>query len=130
MKHAIFAPRSSPLAILAATVLLVASGASFAAQRTFVHSSPLGNDANAGSNCSLTAPCRSFNTAIGVTDPGGEVVILDTAGYGSMTITKSITVIGPSGVYGGISVITPGTDGITINAGNGDTTKLRGLDVT
>ena len=27
--------------------------------------------------------------------PGGEVVILDTAGYGPMTINKSIKVIGP-----------------------------------
>jgi len=128
MKHAIFAPRIFPLAILAATVLVVASGTSFAAsQRTFVAS----NGVDAGNlTCSLANPCRSFNVAIGNTNPGGEVVILDTAGYGSMTITKSLTVIGPSGVYGGISVITPGTDGITINAGNGDTIKLRGLDVT
>ena len=57
-----------------------------AAQRTFVHSSPLGNDANTAFNCSLVAPCRSFNAAISVTDPGGELVILDTAGYGPMTI--------------------------------------------
>jgi hypothetical protein len=132
MKHAILAPRISPLAILVATVLLVASGASFAAQRTFVHSSPLGNDANAAFNCSLTAPCRSFNTAIGVTDPGGEVVILDTAGYGSMVINKAIKIIGPSGVYGGISVLGAGspTTGIVINAGNGDDVTLRGLDIS
>ena len=39
------------------------------------------------------------------TTPGGELVILDTAGYGPMTIDKSIKVIGPSGVYGGISVL-------------------------
>ncbi len=43
MKHAIFATRTFPLAILAATVLLVAAGASIAAptQRTFVASSGL-----------------------------------------------------------------------------------------
>jgi hypothetical protein len=100
-----------------------------ASQRTFVHSPPFGADANTASNCSLTAPCRSFNAAISVTLPGGEVVILDTAGYGSMTIDKSITVIGPTGVYGGITVNTPGGAGITINAGDADVVKLRGLDI-
>jgi hypothetical protein len=132
MKHAILAPRTFPLAILAATVLLVAPGASIAVQRTFVHSPPSGNDANTASNCSLAFPCRSFNSAISVTDPGGEVVILDTAGYGSMTINKSIKIIGPSGVYGGISVVAGGavTTGIVINAGNGDDITLRGLDIS
>jgi len=102
-----------------------------AAQRTFVHSSPLGNDANTVSNCSLVAPCRSFNAAISVTDPGGELVILDTAGYGPMTIGKSIKVIGPSGVYGGISVLGAGgpTTGVVINAGATDVITLRGLDI-
>ena len=107
-----------------------------AAQRTFVHSSPLGNDANTAFNCSLVAPCRSFNAAISVTDPGGELVILDTAGYGPMTIGKSIKVIGPSGVYGGISVLggvgppPPPTTGIVINAGANDVVTLRGLDIS
>ena len=32
--------------------------------------------------CSLATPCRTFNAAIGVVNAGGEVVILDTAGYG------------------------------------------------
>ena len=102
----------------------------YGVQRTFVHSSPFGSDTNTSLSCSLTAPCRSFNAAISVTDPNGEVVILDTAGYGSMTIGKSIKIIGPSGVYGGISVLTPGTDGITINASDADVVTLRGLDVT
>ena len=98
------------------------------AQRTFVRST--GIDANP---CSLVAPCRSFNAAIALTDPGGEVVILDTAGYGPMTITKSIKIIGPSGVYGGISVLGAGsgiTTGIVINAGDNDVIMLRGLDIS
>jgi hypothetical protein len=122
--------RGSVRAALLLAAAALSSPHALAAQRTFVHSSPFGNDANTASNCSLTAPCRSFNAAISVTDPGGEVVILDTAGYGPMTIGKSLKIIGPSGVYGGISAITPGTDGITINAGDNDVVTLRGLDVT
>ena len=98
-------------------------------QRTFVASYGL----DTSPNCNLAAPCRSFNAAIAQTNPGGEVVILDTAGYGPMVITKSLKVIGPSGVYGGISVVGGGsgiTTGIVINAGDSDDITLRGLDVS
>ena len=127
--HGIQPPSSIPSVLLALVFAIsaVPESAVAASQRTFVASS--GVDAG-NLTCSLASPCRSFNVAIGNTNAGGEVVILDTAGYGSMVINKSITVIGPSGIYGGISVGAPGTDGVTINAGNGDTVKLRGLDIT
>lgn len=108
----------------------IAGPALGAAQRTFVAS--YGLTANTAFNCSLAKPCRAFNEAISVTNLGGEVVILDTAGYGPMTITQSIKIIGPSGVYGGISVqggASP-TIGIVINAGNNDEITLRGLDIS
>ena len=59
-------------------------------------------------------------------------MILDTAAYGVMTINKSIKIIGPSGVYGGISVLGGAnpTTGIVINAGDTDDITLRGLDVS
>src|SRR5262245_34837012 len=69
-----------------------------AAQRTFVAST--GSDANP---CTLTAPCRSFATAIANTSPNGEVIVKDTAGYGPVTITKSVSIVSPPGVYGGIA---------------------------
>jgi len=122
------------IVILSAVVALALAGlaAAFPAlaapiQRTFVRST--GSDANP---CSLASPCRSFNAAIANTLLGGEVVILDTAGYGPMTIDKSIKVIGPSGVYGGISVLGSGanpTTGIVINAGANAIVTLRGLDI-
>ncbi len=108
--------------------LFVAVNPAFATvQRTFVAS--YGGDTNP---CTLLAPCRSFNAAIAQTNAGGEVVILDTAGYGPMTINKAIKIIGPSGVYGGISVLGGAsgiTTGITINAGDTDDVTLRGLDI-
>ena len=114
--------------ILAALTALAGPALAAPSQRTFVAS--YGSDASA--NCALLAPCRSFNAAIAQTSAGGEVVILDTAGYGPMTINKSIKIIGPSGVYGGISV-TGGanpTTGVVINAGASDIITLRGLDIS
>jgi hypothetical protein len=91
-------------------------------QRTFV--SGLGSD---GNPCTRTAPCRTFTQAISQTSAGGEVVVLDSAGYGPVTITGSISLIAPPGVYAGISVFSG--DGIDINAGATDTVILRGLTV-
>ena len=125
-------PFARPLDILSAVTLcglLLCTAPAFGAtaQRTFVKS----NGSDASPTCSLVAPCRSFNIAIGLTTPGGEVVILDTAGYGPMTIDRAIKIIGPSGVYGGISVLGAGatTTGIVIAAGASDVITLRGLDI-
>jgi len=117
--------------LLAIVLSMAAAPASALRQRTFVSGGVNGTDANAAFDCDLTHPCRTFNVAIGAASAGGEVVILDTAGYGPFTINKSIKVIGPSGVYGGISVQggAGATTGIVINAGNGDDITLRGLDI-
>src|SRR5215472_3306097 len=101
-------------------VVLFASGASAQVQRTFV--SGLGSDANP---CSRTAPCRTFGQAISQTNPNGEVIVLDSAGYGAFTITQAVSITAPPGVYAGISVFSG--DGITITAGGSDTVILRGL---
>ena len=91
-------------------------------QRSFVSSG--GADTNL---CTLASPCRSLTAAIIVTSPGGEVIVLDSAGYGPTTITKPITISAASGVYAGISVLS-GT-GIVVNPGSGKVT-LRGLTIT
>ena len=122
---------ASPLRLVFGLLALTMATPEAAAlsQRTFVAS--YGSDVGPPP-CSLASPCRSFNVAIGQTNPGGEVVILDTAGYGPMVINKALKVIGPSGVYGGISVIGGAgpTTGIVINAANGDDITLRGLDIS
>ena len=101
----------------------LASPLAFAAgaQRAFVASN--GNDAGP---CSITAPCRGFTEAVSKTNAGGEVVVLDSAGYGAVTINKSISIIAPPGVYAGVSVLSG--NGITVNA-PGATVALRGLSI-
>ena len=113
-----------------AVACAVIAAFAWAAPRTFV--SGAGNDANP---CSLGAPCRSFSAAINAADAGGEVIALDTAGYGPFAINKSISIISPPGVVAAISngVPVPGVFGslaaVDINAGASDRILLRGLNV-
>ncbi|MEO8674201.1 MAG: right-handed parallel beta-helix repeat-containing protein [Casimicrobiaceae bacterium] len=107
--------------LVVALVFLGSVEIAHAAQRTFVASNGL--DTNP---CSIGAPCRSFGAAISQTDVGGEVLVVDSAGYGPVTITKSVSLISPSGVYAGISVFSGA--GITIDAA-GAIVVLRGLSI-
>jgi hypothetical protein len=109
------------VSIAFALSLFAATGAATTVKRTFVAST--GNDAN---QCSIAAPCRGFARAITQTSAGGEVIVLDSAGYGPVTITQSVSITSPPGVYAGISV--QSGDGITINA-PGATVVLRGLTI-
>jgi hypothetical protein len=81
----------------AAALALVAFGAA-AAQRTFVAS--FGSDAN---TCSIAQPCRTFTKAKFFTDINGEIVVLDSAGYGAIDIDKAMSIIAPAGIYAAIS---------------------------
>ena len=90
-------------------------------QRTFVASTGL--DTNA---CSASAPCRTFAAAQGQTNSGGEIIVLDSAGYGSMTITKSLSIVAAEGAYAGVSV--PSGTGIYIGAAGVDV-MLKGLTI-
>src|SRR5204863_4399839 len=79
-----------------------------AAPRTFV--SGLGSDANP---CTREAPCRTFQVAHNAVDANGEVLALDSAGYGTLTINKNVTISG-EGVEATANATTP-IDAITIN---------------
>jgi hypothetical protein len=111
-------------AMLALSATLAAADAFCAAQRTFV--STAGSDSNVGSNCSVVLPCRGFATALTVTSAGGEIIVLDSGGYGPVTVAQDVTIQSPAGVYAGISVISG--DGITVN-GAGAKVVLRGLSI-
>ena len=109
--------------ILTAAVALSPVSAAAAAQRTFVASNGL--DSNP---CSVSAPCRSFGTAIANTLSGGELIVLDSAGYGPVTVTQTVSIVAPPGVYAGITVFL-GNDGVTVN-GSGIEVTLRGLTIS
>jgi hypothetical protein len=109
------------LAIAAASMVPPAD----AVQRAFVAS--YGSDANAATGCGFAGPCRSFAAAVPVVDSGGEVLALDSIGYGIVTIDKSITLTAAPGIYAGIAVPAGGV-GVTI-ATPGVNVTLRGLTI-
>jgi hypothetical protein len=78
--------------------------------------------------CTLPAPCRSFAQAVTKTNAGGEITVLDSAGYGPVTITQSLTITNPGGVEAGITPPS-GQDAITINTAAAATITLRGLTI-
>jgi Right handed beta helix region len=91
--------------------------------RSFV--SGHGLDTNA---CTLAAPCRTLARALTLTNAGGEIDVLDPAGYGSLSINKAISIVNDG--VGTAGVIVPsGGVGITINATPGDAVSLRGLSI-
>jgi parallel beta-helix repeat protein len=90
--------------------------------RSFV--SGQGSDSN---NCTLAAPCRTFQAAFNMTNAGGEILTLNPAGYGPVTINKSVSIVSSLGV-GGVNMLAAG-DAITINAGPNDIVSLRGLNI-
>jgi hypothetical protein len=78
--------------------------------RTFV--SAAGSDSN---NCANVAtPRRHFQTAYNATALGGEIVALDPANYGSLTIDRSVSIEGHG--WASISPPSGGGGAITINS--------------
>jgi len=112
------------LTACAALLLALLASAATAAQRTFV--SVAGSDSNVASNCSNAHPCRGLAAAMGATDTDGEIIVQDSGGYGPITITKSISIVAPPGIYAGISVAVG--SGVVINAPGADI-LLRGLSI-
>lgn len=102
--------------------IAVAPRALALANRVFV-SARSGNNANACDN--INTPCQTFAGAVTQLNPGGEAIVLDSGGYGPVTITKSLTIEAPPGVLAFIHP--PSNDAITINAGPADKVILRGL---
>jgi hypothetical protein len=98
------------LGIMALT-LIVSSGAQAQATRTWV--SGVGDDVNP---CSRTAPCKTYAGAISKTAKDGEISTLDPGGFGTVTITKSITINGGGGGQGYGSILAAGaTQGVLVN---------------
>jgi hypothetical protein len=100
--------RSKIVRFLAAATLAVGFSTVATAQtRTWV--SGTGSDANP---CSRTAPCQTFAGAFNKTGTNGEISALDPGGFGTINITKSITINGDGTLAG---ILNAGTTGIIVN---------------
>jgi len=113
--------------LVACFTLAFVSIAQAQATRTWV--SGVGDDMNP---CSRTAPCKTFAGAISKTLTNGEINCLDPAGYGAVTITKSLT-IDCEDTQG--AILASGVTGVIINitgSATADplaTVRLRGLSI-
>jgi glycosyltransferase involved in cell wall biosynthesis len=97
-------------------------GGAAQAQATRTWVSGVGDDANP---CSRTAPCKTFAGAISKTAGAGIINCIDAAGFGAVTITKSITIDCRNTNAG---IVVSGTNGINIPTAN-IIVNLRGLDI-
>ena len=114
--------RRSRSVLLACAVFALSIPATVEAQNNRSFLSALGSDS---SNCSVTAPCRMLTTALAATNPGGEIIIIDSAEYGPASITKPVT-ISATDVVASIT-----QTGVTANALVIDTTgnvTIRGVE--
>jgi hypothetical protein len=106
-------------------IALISSAAQAQASRTWV--SGVGDDVNP---CSRTAPCKTFAGAISKTATGGEIDALDSGGFGTVIISKSITIDGTGNLA---AILASGTTGITINITDpkdaAKAVRLRGLSI-
>ncbi|MEY2502410.1 MAG: hypothetical protein QOI07_2744 [Verrucomicrobiota bacterium] len=108
--------KSLILKLLCCGALLVGFSTGVFAQATRTWVSGVGDDVNP---CSRTAPCKTFAGAISKTAEGGEIDALDPAGYGTLTVSKAMTVDGGTG-SGWASVLNSGgIAGFTVNITTG-----------
>ena len=111
-----------PMHFLAGIAAALACGLAGAAPIAFVHSD--GRDTNTRHDCDSTHPCRTFAAALAVVDPGGELVAMDSADFGTVGISRSVTISG--GGNAAIIASTPAAIGVIIEAPGIDVV-LRGL---
>jgi parallel beta helix pectate lyase-like protein len=96
--------------LVACATLALAGAVTAQAQNAISYVSVAGNDAN---NCTASAHCRTFTRALSVTNSGGEVIAVDSGGYGPATISKPVTLTA-IGIDASITAASGG-DALTIN---------------
>jgi hypothetical protein len=108
---------------LALTVLTLGISSIANAQATRTWVSGVGDDANP---CSRTAPCKTFAGAISKTAPSGEISVLDPGGFGTVNITKALTINGDGTLA---AILNSGVTGIIVNAGANDVVYIRNISI-
>jgi hypothetical protein len=117
--------RSLFLGFLTAVLCVCATTLQAQAQATRTWVSGTGDDVNP---CSRTAPCKTFAGASPKTAAGGEIDVLDPGGYGTLSITKALTIDGGGGIVASsLTSTTTSGPAIQINAGANDRITLRNL---
>jgi hypothetical protein len=119
----IFLKARLPLIAISAVAMWTLGTPALRAQASRTWVSGVGDDANP---CSRTAPCKTFAGAISKTAAAGEINIIDPAGYGGVTITKSITING-GGSFA--SILVSGTNGVIVNVGASDVVTIRNVSI-
>jgi hypothetical protein len=113
-----------PCAVVGAAFALLLPGASAQAQNFQSFVATTGSNAN---DCDTSAaPCRTLSTAIGRTNSGGKVFMLDSGDFNGVpaSIDKSISIVA---VGADATLFTGALTKITINAGPDDVVYLDGL---
>lgn len=120
-------PQPAARRSLALAFLLVALSPAAYGQvnRVFV-SARSGSNANSCSN--IATPCQTLQGAVNQVAAGGAVLVLDTGGYGPLSLNKAVTIEAPLGIEAFIHP--PSGNAITVQAGAGDVVILRGLTLS
>jgi hypothetical protein len=113
--------------IVAMTVIAVLINliASIRADAAVDHTYVSGTGTDSGGCISSSSACRSFGYALSQTSASGEIIVLNPADYGPVTITQSVSIVADAG--GPAGIILPSGEAITISAGTTDVINLRGL---
>src|SRR5947208_10011478 len=102
--------------VLAIAIFTFAFASIAQAQATRTWVSGVGDDVNP---CSRTAPCKTFAGAISKTAVNGEIDCLDPGGFGTVSITKGLTIDGTTGSGFGSILATGASFRILINDSGG-----------
>lgn len=118
--------RSRALSVLFIVGIVLGAGSDAWAQSNRVFASARsGSDLNTCNN--INTPCQTFQGAVNQVAAGGTVIVLDTGGYGPVTIGKALTIDAPPGIVAFIHP--PSGNALSVAAGATDTVVLRGLSL-
>ena len=106
-------------------VLFLAAATSAIAQNARSFVSTTGSDAN---TCAVGFPCRTFTRAISQTNTGGEIVALDSGGYGPFSISRAVHIVAAPGQHVAITV-PPSSSGIVISTSAASPVVISGISI-
>jgi hypothetical protein len=112
---------------VACTLLALGFAVASAEAQTALRARVSGKGTDAAGGGAVTAPCCTPQYAF-IVAAGGEIDILDPAGYGDITVTHAISIVNDG--VGTAGMLAPANaNAITINAGTSDAIQLRGLTI-